>query len=99
MPMALIQCVNGAEADRAACLALGKSGAAVFVTKGGRHFGGEYGRVEQAILTAYEDRTIASVGRNLSPSGSVQISRFQEVASRPLGPTHRTPILFVHPIR
>lgn len=99
MPMALIQCVNGAYADNAACTALGKSGADVFVTKGGHHFGGEYGRVEQAILAAYADRTTADVRRNLTPLGNAQISHIQEVASTPLGTAYRTPIIFLHPTR
>lgn len=56
MPGSVIQCVNGIEVDNAACAALGRLGADVFITKGGHHFGGEYRKVENAILAAYAER-------------------------------------------
>ncbi|MBI1220129.1 MAG: hypothetical protein GC186_16450 [Rhodobacteraceae bacterium] len=56
MPGSIIQCVNGLEVDNAACAALEKLGASIFITRGGHHFGGEYRKVERAILAAYAER-------------------------------------------
>lgn len=66
MQGSVIQCVNGIEVDNAACAALGKLGADIFITKGGHHFGGEYRKIETAILAAYARRI------NQEPLGASQ---------------------------
>ena len=68
LPMAKVLCVYGVEADNAACPALGPAGAELLMTEGGHHFGGNYGRVEQAILAAYARR---SGGGDTAPPGEV----------------------------
>lgn len=70
MPAPVIQCVAGVDEANGVCAELARNGAEILITEGGHHFGGEYKKVEMAILSAYSKRVNRGVrGEPRGPDG------------------------------